>query len=78
MAVPPVTDQIWKDILLGDKKFKFEFLGLKILLGRLMNQIRKNPSQENIDECAAELHNLFAKNTRLPRVKRDLQKILGN
>jgi hypothetical protein len=71
------TNKVWKDILLGKVKYDFEFLAVKIMLGRLHLEIERNPSPATIQKCADELHNLFEKNANLPSAKRDIQKILG-
>jgi hypothetical protein len=77
MTIPPASDIVWKDILLKKKTYDFEFLALKILLGRLSMDIERNPSEENLNKCAEQLHDLFAKNDNLPTANRDLQKIIG-
>jgi len=78
MNVPPSTEKIWKDILQGKVKYEFEFLAVKILLGRLMSVIERDPSPATIQSCADQLYNLFEKTATYPTCKRDLQKILGN
>jgi hypothetical protein len=77
MSVPLSTDKVWKDILLGKVKYDFEFLALKIMLGRLLRKIELDPSPTTIQKCAEEMCNLFMVNAHLPTAKRDLQKILG-
>jgi len=78
MNVPPSTEKIWKDILQGKVKYEFEFLTVKILLGRLMSVIERDPSPATIQSCVDQLYNLFEKTATYPTCKRDLQKILGN
>jgi hypothetical protein len=77
MTLPPSSDQVWKDILLGKTRYNFEFLALKILLGRLIMQVEANPSPGTLQKCADEMANLLAKNAHLPSAKRDIQKIKG-
>ena len=77
MSVPLSTDKVWKDILLGKVKYDFEFLALKIMLGRLLRKIELDPSPATIQKCAEEMCNLFKVNAHLPTAQRDLQKILG-
>jgi hypothetical protein len=76
MNVPLSTDKIWKDILQGRVKFNFEFLALKIMLGRLFREMERDPSPAMLQKCADEIYNLLSKNAQLPTAKRDIQKIL--
>ncbi len=77
MTIPPATDIVWKDILLKKKTYDFEFLALKMLLGRLTMEVERDPSQENLEKCATQLHDLLVKNEKLPTANRDIQKIIG-
>ncbi len=77
MLIPPADDIVWKDLLLKKKSYEFEFLALKMLLGRLIMDIEHDPSPENLTKCAEQLHGLLAQNANLPTAKRDLQKIAG-
>lgn len=77
MNVPLSTDKVWKDILQGKAKYDFEFLALKIMLGRLFREIERDPSPVTLQKCADEMYNLLNKNAQLPSAKRDIQKILG-
>ena len=74
--VPPITDKIWIQLLLNDKKFDFEFLAIKILLTRLKLTVKLNPDPDIINECAAELRQLFVKTESLPTVKKDILKMI--
>lgn len=77
MTIPPATDDVWKDILLLKQNYDFEFLALKMLLGRLTMDIEHDPSPENLAKCAEQLHGLLAQNATLPTAKRDIEKIIG-
>lgn len=77
MTIPPATDIVWKDILLKKKTYDFEFLALKMLLGRLTMEVERDPSQENLVKCTTQLHDLLVKNEKLPTANRDIQKIIG-
>jgi hypothetical protein len=77
MTIPARTDDVWKDLLLRKKSFDFEFLALKMLLGRLIMDIEKDPSSANIEKCVFQLHDLLEKNEHLPSANRDIQKISG-
>ncbi|HEX7557356.1 MAG TPA: hypothetical protein VF338_12075 [Leptolinea sp.] len=77
MALPLGTDAVWKDLLLKKRTCDFEFLALKMLLGRLIMDIERDPSPVNIDKCVSQLHDLLDKNQHLPSAHRDIQKISG-
>jgi hypothetical protein len=77
MDLPPITNTIWRDLLQKRKSLDFEFLGLKMLLGRLIMDVERDPSPDSIDKCCQQLHDLLAKNEHLPTVRRDIQKIIG-
>jgi hypothetical protein len=77
MELPSVSDEVWKDLLLKRKTCAFEFLGLKMLLGRLISEVERDPSPDKLEKCAEQLRDLLAKNMQLPSVNRDLQKIIG-
>ncbi|MBD3339018.1 MAG: hypothetical protein GF353_07910 [Candidatus Lokiarchaeota archaeon] len=74
--VPPLSHEIWEKILSDEIKFDFEFLATKILLARLKLTLKLNPDPSLVEECAAEIRQLFVKTERLPTVKRDLKKII--
>ncbi len=76
MNVPLSTDKIWRDILQGRVKFDFQFLALKIMLGRLFRELERDPSPAMLQKCADEMYNLLSKNAQLPSAKHDIQKIL--
>jgi hypothetical protein len=78
MTIPLSSDSVWKDLLLKKKSFDFDFLALKMLLGRLIMDVEQNPSPDNLEKCAAQLHAMMEKNENLPSAKRDIQKILGS
>jgi hypothetical protein len=75
MTVPAPTDPVWRDILLGNVSFTFESLALKILLSRLMLEIKYDKSDEILNKTTKQLHNFFVENVPLESVKRDLAKI---
>lgn len=77
MELLPATDTVWRDLLLKRKSLDFEFLGLKMLLGRLILDVERDPSPANVDKCCLQLHDLLARNDHLPSVRRDIQKIIS-
>jgi hypothetical protein len=75
MTIPLATDGIWKEMLRKQKQFDFEFLALKMLLGRLIMDVERDPSDANVEKCAVQLHDLLAKNQHLPSAMNDIQKL---
>lgn len=75
MTIPPASAQIWKDLLLRNRTFEFNYLALKLLLGKLSMDVEHDPSAENILRCAGQLHDLLARNVNLPSAKSDIQMI---
>ena len=75
MTVPAQTDPIWRNILLGNVTFTFESLALKILLSRLMLEVKYDKSDGILNKTSTQLHNFFVENVPLESVKRDLAKI---
>ena len=74
--VPPADDPCWLAIVRGEREIAFEYLATRILLGRLVLLARHKP--ESASEAAAELHALFAKSVKQPKVQRDLERIRGD
>lgn len=75
MNIPPSNAAIWKDLLFKRKQFDFEFLALKMMLGRLIVAVEHDPSDANVEKCAAQLYDLLAKNQQLPSAMSDIQKL---
>jgi hypothetical protein len=75
MTIPPASDVIWKDLLFKRRQFDFEYLGLKMLLGRLIVDVEHDPSDANVAKCAAQLFDLLVKNQQLPTAANDIQKL---
>ncbi|MFX1274566.1 MAG: hypothetical protein ACFFBP_10600 [Promethearchaeota archaeon] len=77
MQIPPLTDKRWKELVVGNIDFEFEFLAIKILMFRIRLNIKKDNSPEIINKSAEEIRNLFLKTIKLPIAQSDLKKIFG-
>jgi hypothetical protein len=77
MDVPPVEDEVWTNIVSGKVKYPLDFLAAKILLGRLTLKVKSNPSPSMLQKCSSDLHYLYAQNSDLPCVQRDMKQIFG-
>jgi|GEM_PF-921319 len=66
----------WKEVILGKKQYGFEFLALRILVGRLNLNYRNNPTPETMSKCVRQLVEFF-QNEKNPLAQKDLNKIFG-
>jgi hypothetical protein len=75
MEIPPISHPAWREIVTGKTQYQFEFLGVKLLLGFLSTQIRRDSSPETIQRSIVDLHNVFARNADVHSVQNDLRRI---
>ena len=72
-----VPAQRWRDLASGKIKIEFHMLAAKIMMTRILNNTKANPSAENIQRCADEIQLFFGKNEKFAQA--DLIKIIeGN
>jgi len=74
MAVPSKLHPIWSQLVSGKKHLEFESLAVKIVFGRVRNEIVRNPAAG--PQLASQLHDVFATNETLPSVRKDLLKLV--
>jgi hypothetical protein len=77
MLLPPVSDRRWRDVVTGTVQYDFDFLAIKIFLGRISINLMRDSSEASIAGCVEELRHLLAKNANLPSAQRDIAKIFG-
>ena len=77
MNIPEARDPVWADVMSGKKEIAFSFLAIKILLSRLKSSVQLDSSSDNIEKCAGELRQLLIKNSHLPKVQSDIEKIVN-
>ncbi|GAP20032.1 hypothetical protein [Leptolinea tardivitalis] len=75
MTIPPVTADIWKELILRKKVFEFDYLALQMLLGKLATDVQKDPSPAKIEQSVSRLYELMILNQNNPAARRDLQKL---
>lgn len=75
ISVPPENSRIWAEILNGRRQVELEFIGAKILLGRLLVKIKHGAAADTFSQGVKELREVYLRNVRLPSVQRDLAKI---
>jgi|WetSurMetagenome_2_1015567.scaffolds.fasta_scaffold1790649_1 hypothetical protein len=78
MTVPASSHPIWKDVLNGKIKHDFQFLALKMMLGRIQITLKADPSQAQYAKCVEDLRNLLMQNANHPKVQNDLSMLLSN
>jgi hypothetical protein len=76
MAVPSLTHPGWIKAISGQGAQNVESLATKLLLGRLSQSYKRDPSPANIKKCAAELQEFFERNQTMPKFQGDLKKII--
>jgi hypothetical protein len=75
--LPSIADPRWRQVASGAIKPQFEFLAVKILLGRIGMDLARDSSPRALDKAAEELRALLEKNAALPTAQRDIAKIFG-
>ncbi|MCU0316928.1 MAG: hypothetical protein MUC92_10075 [Fimbriimonadaceae bacterium] len=60
--IPPKSAPCFPDIVTGKKKPEFKSLALKILVGRVQMSAGTDPSEANVQNQIAILHEFFVKN----------------
>ncbi|MBN8873192.1 MAG: hypothetical protein J0H67_10180 [Rhodospirillales bacterium] len=59
--LPPPTDPRWRNWLTSQQEPKFTVLASKVLLGRLRQDVQRNPGR--LDAAVEELRAFFASNS---------------
>ncbi len=77
MDVPAKSHKNWTDVVTGKKNYDLKFLAAKILLGRVVRSVVKDPSDENIGAAIDQLRNVYLKNADIAAVQDDLKTIFG-
>jgi hypothetical protein len=78
MELPPIEDHAWHDIISGKNNYLFESLAVRMLLRTLARSAAKDPSPDNLLNCARMLRGLFVQNSTSPSIQSDLQKIFAD
>jgi hypothetical protein len=70
-----VSEKVLSDLVLGNINIDFDFLALKIMLSRLRQRVKMEPSPTTIQGCVNELQSFFVKFGHLPKTQQDMEKI---
>jgi hypothetical protein len=54
--IPSREHPIWKKLVVDDTQYRFRFLALKILMGRIKMKLEFEHSDTIVDSCADELY----------------------
>ncbi len=77
MQLPGEQHPSWRKLIDSQGQYQFEFLATKIILFRLNLIYRRNQSPQQMENCVHELWTFFERNSNLPKVQNDLEKIFG-
>jgi hypothetical protein len=69
-------DKVWTDLLSEKIKPQFQSLALKVLLSRLILEIKTTKTTDATGKCVKELKEFLMKNSQLPSLQKDLQMIV--
>jgi hypothetical protein len=77
MSLPSATDPRWRDVVLGNVTYDFDFLAIQFFLGRIGILLAHDRSERKVAECIDDFRQLLTKNAHLPSAKRDIAKMFG-
>lgn len=72
-SIPPPSHASWRRLILGE--LKPEFLGARVMLGRLSAAYRQKPTPETLEAGIKELRDLYEKLGHLPNIQADIKKL---
>lgn len=72
-SIPPPTHPSWQKLILGD--LRPDFLGARVMLGRLTAAYRQKPTPEVMSASIKELRELYEKLAHLPNIQADVKKL---
>lgn len=75
MQVPDISHPAWRKLITREVQVDLSFMAAKMLLMRLSANV--GSSSDGMYKAVDELHNLYAKNSDLPNVQKDLEKIVA-
>ena len=60
--LPEKGDIVWEKIVLGKKEIKFNTLGAKLFMNRILLSTKKDSTSKNVNKCIDELLEYLSKN----------------
>lgn len=76
MILPPLHHPIWQELVTGEKSITFEFLAIKIFLGRAQMVLFSDHTPETMRSLTKELRRIFENNLTHPAIERDIARLL--
>ncbi len=73
MEIPGLNNPIWKDLVTGEKLIDFNFLAIKIFLGRARLLLGNDSSEANIQKLSNELREIFVKHANISVLQKDIE-----
>jgi hypothetical protein len=74
--LPPLTRNVWKDLIDGKYDDQITSFALKVLLKRVRNKMARGDASSSVMmELASELRRFFEEQGTLPNVKNDMRVI---
>jgi hypothetical protein len=70
-----IPDKLWTDLLTEKIKPELQSLALKVLLSRLIVEIKTKKTADVSSRCLNELKDFSLRNSNLPSLQKDLQMI---
>ena len=77
MEIPNSSDRIWVEVISGKKTYDLQFIGTKLLLGRLRLSYKSDSSPGQVNAYSEEMYSFFLKNQHIPMAMDDLKTITG-
>jgi len=71
-----IPEKLWTDLLTEKIKPELQSLALKVLLSRLIVEVRTKKTNDVTNHCLKELKDFYSKNIQLPSLQKDLQMIV--
>ncbi len=78
MQVPPTSNHTWAELLTGKKAYQPVFLAARMLIVRSrMELVRSKDNPAKLGQLAAELRELYVKNSETSSAHQDLTSLFG-
>jgi len=72
-TIPSATDPRWSKLILG--QLQPDFLGARVLVGRLTASYSMDPTPATMTACCLELHGFYTKLAHLPKIQAEIAKL---
>lgn len=73
--IPDITNEKWKDLVLGKIDHQFKPFSVGMILSRIQREIRINKDENNLNRYISELYAFFSKYEKI--LDDDIKEIFG-